>query len=371
MLARGSRLPSGKGFRTIVLLFRLIPAGIMFVEFLCPFHLGAQQLLVPDAEQHYQRALKLVQGADNVGAEAEFRKAWTLDPTEPKYVQGLVGEYIDSHQFAEALAVLRDYVQRCGPTAVGWTLQGEVLYQQKLYVPAYESLRNALRLSNENYRAHQLIGQILAINGRQVPGLDELNIAARQNPNDAQIWYYCGRLSYETGDYIAARDDFLACLKIRPDFSGARENLGLAYEAVHMPDKATTQYLEAIDLEKSGRTRRSEAPYVCLGLLRATQGSLGEAVDLLNEGLARNPNSAWANFELGRLLFKMGQDEAALSHLKRAAAIDENFSRPHFLLGKLYQKRHDMGASRVEFETFRKLNENPENRRPRMSPPEP
>jgi tetratricopeptide (TPR) repeat protein len=57
-------------------------------------------------------------------------------------------------------------VARRGATALGWQLQGELLFAQKQYQLAHESLLRSLELSNENYRAHQLIGLIHIVGRR-------------------------------------------------------------------------------------------------------------------------------------------------------------------------------------------------------------
>jgi Flp pilus assembly protein TadD len=83
-------------------------------------------------------------------------------------------------------------------------------------------------------------------------------------------------------------------------------------------------------LDKAGQTPPSEDPYVEYGVLMANQGETEKSISLLEDGLSKNPRSARANFELGRVLFKAGQLENAERYLHNAATLDPNFSRPHF-----------------------------------------
>jgi lipopolysaccharide biosynthesis regulator YciM len=77
--------------------------------------------------------------------------------------------------------------------------------------------------------------------------------------------------------------------------------------------KAIDAYERAIHLEKVGKTPPSEDPYVEYAVLMANQGETEKSISLLKEGLSKNPRSARANFELGRVLFKAGQLENAES----------------------------------------------------------
>jgi len=352
--------------------FVLELAVFVGIEGVCLGQNAATQTKLPEpidpfAEAYYSRAVEQAELGNSREAEAGFRAAWERRPAELRYVHGLAVHYIHSHQYERALDVIRDHVKREGPTALGWTLQGELLFGQKLYSPAYESLRNALELSNDNYRAHELIGLVLVVHKRYLLALEEMKIAAQQNPTSPQVRFYCGRLYYKSSYYAEARNEFLSCLKLKPDFPRALENLGLAYEALHEEHRAIECYRKAIDLDRSGKSPPTDEPYVELGLLLANMDRQEEATALLEEALKRIPNSAWANFELGRLLFQAGQDERAEVKLKLASQLDANYSRPHFFLGKLYQRSNRPQQAREEFATFQRLDKIPENHQPSVT----
>jgi Flp pilus assembly protein TadD len=343
---------------------------LFWTALMCPQAGTAQVALNPTVstgEQYHAHALELAAAGDDSGAGPFFFKAWQEDPSESRFIHDLTVYYIHHHRYSEALSVIKDSVKRLGPTASAWTLQGELLFEEKKYDPAYQSLSAALDISNFNYRAHELIGLIFSINRRYSLGLEELKIAARQNPESAQVHFYCGRLHYRNFNYASARDELLECLKLQPEYPEALENLGLAYEALGDDTTAVIQYRKAIDLERTGKVPRSELGYVCLGVLLSKQGVDEEALRLLREAVAKNANSAWAHFELGRLYFNAGQDALAEQHLKRSARLDLKYSRPHFFLGRLYARAHRQPESKAAFATFQELNQDPDNREPQMT----
>jgi tetratricopeptide (TPR) repeat protein len=195
-----------------------------------------------------------------------------------------------------------------------------------------------------------------------------LRTAASQNPASAQVRFFLGRISYKNGFYADAKNEFLACLNLEPEYPKALENLGLTYEAAQEHSKAADAYQRAIELERAGKTPPSEDPYIEYGLFLVNQGKIERGVALLRNGLAKNPSSSRANFELGKLLFRLGNLDEAESLLVRAASLDANFSEPHFVLGQVYQKRNLRMKAAEQLALFEKLNQIPENREARVSP---
>jgi tetratricopeptide (TPR) repeat protein len=320
------------------------------------------------AESCHRRAIQLTSAGDSTEAVAWFRKAWEIDPSAGVYVQDLTTYYIHHHDYSDALAVIADYVRRTGPTALGWTLQGEYLFERKQFDASYQSLREALDLSNTNYRAHELLGLIFSLNRHYDLGLEELKIAVVQNPHSAQTHFYCGRLHYRMANYSAAREQFALCLELNPLYPEATENLGLALEGMGDVPGALERYRQAIALDDAGKVPRSELPYVCLAaLLSKEPGEDAYAGELLNKALLINPKSPGAHFELGRLYFKQRADAAAVKQLLLAAQFDSNFSRPHFFLGKIYQRSDRSQEAQAEFRQFKELDADPDHREPQKT----
>ncbi len=97
--------------------------------------------------------------------------------------------------------------------------------------------------------------------------------------------------------------------------------------------------------------------YINLGHVLYEEGQFRSAVDQLNQGLQRSPQSAVGNFFLGSAYFKLHETEKAEPLLKKACALDPQHMAPaHLQLANLYLQRHDYGAAKVQLQTYLQIN---------------
>jgi tetratricopeptide (TPR) repeat protein len=318
--------------------------------------------LDPDTEQLYLLALRHHETGDEDRAEKEFRDVVSKSPREDKYVRSLALFYITRSRYDEALEVIGNYVKLCGVTALGYELEAELLFQQKLYDAALEAALGSLKLSDHNARMHQLLALIHIAKRKDGAAAVELRQAVELDPNHAGMRYLLGRVLYGIGGYAEARDQFLACLKIQPNYRKVLENLGLCYEALQDYPKATQAYHDAISLEESLKGPKHAEPYAFYGAMLAKLGESQKALAVLRQGVAVSPRSFVANYHLGRLLLNLGENVEAEKFLLTAAGLDPKFSRTYYLLGNLRQKQNRRAEAERYRALFKDLDKVPENR---------
>lgn len=313
------------------------------------------------AERHYQRALELEAAGNVLRAEEELKAAHAERPKEDRYIRALTMFYIEGGRYGEATQVIRGYVRHCGTTALGYELEGELLFKQRLYDAALQAVRRSLELSDKNARMHEVLALLCVIKRQDSAAVPELRRAAELSPNQPQIRYWYGRVLYSTGRYSEARDQFLACLKIHPGYPKASENLGLCYEALGQNQRSARAYEEGIALEeKSPRPRRGE-PYAFYGALLAKLDQPQKALPILRQGVAASPQSFVVNYELGRVLLRLGSFQEAERALLQAAKLAPEFPRTYYLLGELCQKQNRPAEAQQYWTLFRKLNKEAPN----------
>ncbi len=315
-----------------------------------------------DAEQHQVRGQELLLAGDETRAENEFRAAVAKGPKADKHVRSLALFYIARGRYDEAIGVIREYVKLCGVTALGYELEAELLFHQKLYDPALEAVLGSLKLYNHSARMHQLLGLIYVVKRQDAAAALELRKAVELDPNHAQTRYFLGRVLYTTGAYAEARDQFLACLKFQPGYRKALENLGLCYEALQDYPNATQAYRDAIALEERQAGPKHAEPYAFYGAMLARSSESEKALSVLREAVTVSPRSFVANYHLGKLLLNLGRTEEAEKFLLAAADLAPKFSRTYYLLGNLRQKQNRRPEAERYFEMFKEFDRVPENR---------
>lgn len=314
------------------------------------------------AEAHYVLAEQSRLAGDEKRAEQEFKAAVAQLPRGDKYVRALALFQVEREHYDEGIATIKDYVKVCGETALGWELESELLFKRKQYDAAFEAAQHSLGLFGDSARMHEILGLIWTIRHQNEAALLELEKASALDPGQAQVRYYYGRVLYSTGRFRQARDEFLACLKIQPQYPRALENLGLCYEALQDLPNAFECYRNAIASEDAKQGRKNAEPYAYYGRLLLDQGQSSDAMSVLRRAVDVSPRSLIANYELGRGLLGVGELKDAERVLYTAANLDPNFPQTYYLLGKICQREQRPKEASHYWATFELLNRNPQNR---------
>jgi tetratricopeptide (TPR) repeat protein len=121
-------------------------------------------------------------------------------------------------------------------------------------------------------------------------------------------------------------------------------------DAAPLPERATQQYAQALQLMKSGRNTDAElefkelavgypqltGPQLNLGLLYLRDSRLAEAEAAFKAALELKPDNAVAGNELGIVERKLGKFAEAEAAYQRTIAAEPNYAPAHLNLGVLY-----------------------------------
>jgi tetratricopeptide (TPR) repeat protein len=167
--------------------------------------------------------------------------------------------------------------------------------------------------------SHLLHGQASIWNSQFEKGIEELEAAAKLDPNLPRLHYSLGLGYFKLARFEEARAAMEAELKRFPQ------------------DASTLCYIASID---------------------EVEGKLDDALRRLGQALNIDPESAKAPAIIGRILMKQGKYAVALQPLQAAAKKDPNEIKNHYNLARVYQllgREQDADRESAEIQRLRNL----------------
>jgi tetratricopeptide (TPR) repeat protein len=161
-----------------------------------------------------------------------------------------------------------------------------------------------------------------------------------------------GNQKQKDGNFESAMSHYQKALRTEPDFYPALNNLGVLYERQKDHAQAETALLRSLQINADD----AEA-YINLGHVLYEEGKYQPAIERLQEGLKRSPQSPMGHFFLGSAYLKLGDLASAEPNLKQACAVDPaGMPSAHLQLANLYLKEHEMAAASTELQAYLRAN---------------
>jgi len=202
--------------------------------------------------------------------------------------------------------------------------------------------------------AHKIVGMNEYMLGKPEEALREVKRATELAPNDADAFYYLGRLHFSTDKLAGALSDFQKALELDPASLRTENQLGQTYEALGRWPEAERVYLKAIEMERS-QAKKSEWPYFNLGVLYLNTMRAEEAVAYLQEALRLNPSWAQGKVKLAAALSSCKKFDQAVTLLEGAVESEPLNAEAHYRLALLLTKTGKAEEAKQHFNAFEHL----------------
>jgi superkiller protein 3 len=309
-----------------------------------------------DRDAAVAKARKVLQFEPD-SAEARKILEAAAAPSQPRLESDLTGaveQQIREGRFEEAEQALRAYLDREPKSAWGWYALGYSLYGQRKIGDSIKALSQSLQLDVRNADAHKVLGRDLMIIGRFDAAKTEFEQGKRLNPKSAEMPYNLGKLYSIQDNWADARREFEAALRIDPAYMEAYDGLGFAFEALGDDAAATANYKKAIELCEA-RHAGFASPYVNMSALLNRTGDRAAALEFARKGLAANPRSDRALFQMAKAYEYQGDATAAAEALNRAIELNPRVSSYFYVQASIYRKLGKTEESRAAMEAFSRL----------------
>lgn len=309
---------------------------------LAPVLGGAQDYLAQALEQqqggHYREA------ADSYGKAVKNGS----DSPEIRSNYGLMLHLCGEEE--SALAQFREALRRNPEQGTGNLFAGIVLFRLGRSQEAVPFLLRAKRVLPANKEPLLTLGRVYLAEKRYGEALTVLRTAVRLDGGDGEGWFGVGIAARGLADQIIrqqAQHGEAAPASVQPLLQEALQALSRAVAL--QPNSARTHLLLAESLSDQHQEAQAQAEYrlaiqlapadpgAYLGLasLYWKSGSLADALPVLHQVLALQPQDPEAHAMLADVLLRQNNNEAARKHAQLALGGNPALHRARFTLGKL------------------------------------
>jgi Flp pilus assembly protein TadD len=215
--------------------------------------------------------------------------------------------------------------------------RGVELFQQGQTEQAAAALGEAARLAPRNPQVWKVLGVVYASAGDYERALEPFEKACSIAPGLEDACYYHGRNLYALNRFGPALDALGKALARDRDSPKVHLGIAQSQEALGKAEVAEREFRTAIagyqKLAPGARGSPDFDPRVHYALFLFRQGRIAEAEPPARSAVADSPTSARARYELGRVLYHLGQLNEAEAELRQAVSL--GFGPPaELMLGK-------------------------------------
>jgi Tfp pilus assembly protein PilF len=194
---------------------------------------------------------------------------------------------------------------------------------------------------------HYQMGVSYLEEGNYTAALVDLTEAEKMDASSAELQYNIGRALTGKRRLDLAEQRFLRALALRPNYSQARNDLGVLYLETSRWDNAIQQFKAVKD---DLFYPRHDHAQINLGLAYLGKGDYNAALEELSVVRAADPRNPILKVVFGRVLFAQGKTEQAVYEYRSALALAPEYANAHFHLGLALMKLSQLAAARASFQ---------------------
>ncbi len=239
---------------------------------------------------------------------------------------------------AAAVSFFKRWHVRLAPAAAAVIIGGLLAFltwsQSRMYADAETLYRGTIARNPSSWMAHNNLGS-LKLGGSRADveeGMAHIKEALKLKPDYAGARMNLGTALRTLGRYEEAIVEYKETLRLNPNIPEAHTNLGIALRSLGRLDEAIFQFREALKLKPD-----LPESHLLLGEALQESGRAEESVEHIREVLRIQPEYPQAYNSLGNAFQRMGRFEDAIAQYKQALRIKPDYAQAHTNLGAALQ----------------------------------
>jgi type IV pilus assembly protein PilF len=182
--------------------------------------------------------------------------------------------------------------------------------------------------------------------------LTELTEAESYDSDNPELFNYLGMAYYNKKKFDIAEQKYLRALGLKPNYSDARNNLGVNYLEMQRWDDAIRQFkLVTEDIFYQNQS----AAGINLGIAYFGKGDYPKALSLLRSIVAEYPRDPRGRMNLGKVFYALEKYDLAIDEYKKAIELNADYANAYYNLGLAYLKTNNKRAAESAFREVMRL----------------
>lgn len=188
----------------------------------------AEALQPKDPEPHLASGSLLEKQNRLADAEQEYKTALMLDSSSSDAMTGMANVYMRERQFPDAEGILRKLAAVHPNDGVIRIQLGRVLAAEGKKDDAIAELQAGLKLAPEDIDAQHDLADLYGDTKKYDSAADLYRSILARKPNDAELHDSLGKMLLRQHKFTEAQQEFMAAVRLRPDFGAAYGDLAVA-----------------------------------------------------------------------------------------------------------------------------------------------
>jgi len=175
----------------------------------------------------------------------------------------------------------------------------------------------------------------------------------KADPSSWRVHQVLAQANAEAERHLDAIAEYQEAVKLAPTQPGLHEELGSEYRNAGKMQEAEAAFQQELEIDPHNYLARYK-----LGVLAVEKGDGGRGKELIEAALRERPGLRHADYNLGRAVMLMGDDNAAADYFKRATSAPsdpEVLEQAWYQLGIVSRRLHRMEDAQKAMATFQKL----------------
>ncbi|MFI5309308.1 MAG: tetratricopeptide repeat protein, partial [Polyangiales bacterium] len=210
---------------------------------------------------------------------------------------------------------------------------------------ASEVLNDAASKVDETAEMRRMLGQSEFARNRLESAIHEYQRALELEPQDVDAMFGMAMAQRKHGDLDQAEKSLNEIAKLSPGYAGLAEQNGLLFESRGNFAKAVDAYTTALAKDPG-----DDGLLLRLGAAQVSSSQFDAAEQTLAKVIRDLPNSAEAEYFIGRVAFGRGRTPDALTHFDRAVSLDGTKGEFHLYVARASLEMGNLGRTLEEIQ---------------------